>query len=164
LNEQLPPSQPAAATRPKTNIPALAKWALTIIGLALAGVILLPAVLLSVQDWVIAHNSKRAECLSNMKRIGIAIAMYADSHDGLIPRTFDDLRPYATNLDKLLICPSAKGRSHPSYQILLGGKKWNGSETIDAIVMTEPMSNHHGSGHNQLYGDGHVAWSNVEGP
>jgi hypothetical protein len=96
-----------------------------------------------------------------MKQIGLAIAMYADEHDGNIPRTFDDLRRYSPNLEKILVCPSAKDSKFPSYQILLGGKKWNTSETIDAIVMTEPMSNHGGSGHTQLYGDGHCSWSNL---
>ena len=165
MNERVPPGQPTAATnaatKPKTN---LAKWVLTIIGLILGGVILLPAILLSVQERIITHNSKRAECLSNMKQIGLAIAMYAGEHNGNIPRTFDDIRQYRPNLDKILVCPSTKDSRVPSYQILLGGKKWDSPETIDAIVMTEPMSNHHGAGHNQLYSDGHVAWSNIQAP
>jgi hypothetical protein len=94
-----------------------------------------------------------------MKQIGVAIDVYAKEHDGNIPRTFDDLRPYTTNLDKLLICPSAKDRSRPSYQIVLGGKKWNGDETIDTVVVTEPLSNHR-FGRWALYGDGHVSWVN----
>jgi prepilin-type processing-associated H-X9-DG protein len=95
--------------------------------------------------------------MSYLRQIGLAIDLYADEHGGKIPRVFDDLHPYATHLDKLLICPSAKDTNHPSYQILLGGRQWKSAETTNAIVVTEPLSNH-GSGRNALYGDGHVAW------
>jgi prepilin-type processing-associated H-X9-DG protein len=107
------------------------------------------------------EENHRVLCMNNMKQIGLAIGMYADAHDRNIPRTFDDLLPYATNLDKLLICPSAKDTRHPSYQILLGGKKWNSDETMDAIIVTEPLSNHR-SGRMALYGDGHVSWVSDE--
>ncbi|HTS19699.1 MAG TPA: hypothetical protein VMP11_19140 [Verrucomicrobiae bacterium] len=92
-----------------------------------------------------------------MKQIGLAIVVYAGYHDETIPKTFDDLRAYNPNLDKLLVCPSAKDTSHPSYQIVLGGKKWNTPETVDAIIMTERTGIHR-TGHNALYGDGHVEW------
>jgi prepilin-type processing-associated H-X9-DG protein len=131
------------------------RW-LAVIGLLLSCAYLSVAALLLVQDRML-NKSARADCASNMKRIGLAISMYADEHDGTIPKTFDDLRPYAPNLDKLLICPSAKDTSRPSYQILLGGKKWNSPGTIDAIVVTEPLGIHP-MGHNALYGDGHVEW------
>jgi hypothetical protein len=109
----------------------------------------------------IAHareGAHLAQCLNNEKQIGLAISMYADRHDGNIPRTFDDLQPYSTNLDKLLICPSAKDVSHPSYRIMLGGGKWQGDDP-DAIVLIESLSNHR-FGQNVLYDDGHVSWSN----
>jgi hypothetical protein len=102
--------------------------------------------------------ARLVQCLNNVKQIGVAIGMYADKHDGNIPQTFDDLRPYATNLDKLLVCPSAKNRSRPSYQIMLGGGKWQG-DNPDAIVVIESLSNHR-FGQNVLYDDGHVSWSN----
>jgi len=159
MNEQVPPDQPAAATKPKISVSAITKRALIITGLMLGGGILLLFVLLLVRERI-EGKSPRADCLSNMKQIGMAIAMYADEHDGYIPRAFDDLRRYRPNLDEILICPSVKNPKGPSYQILLGGKKWNTPETIDAVVMTEPMSNHRGAGHNQLYGDGHCSWSN----
>lgn len=107
------------------------------------------------------EKDHRAQCLNNMQQIGLAIGLYADSHDGNIPRQFDDLRPYAPNLDKLLICPSAKDKSHPSYQIVLGGEKWERWNTndnaIDAIVVAESTNDHRG-GYDALYNDGHVSW------
>jgi hypothetical protein len=95
--------------------------------------------------------------MSNLKQIGRTISMYANEHDGKIPEKLEDLRPYNANLDKILVCLSAKDRSKPSYQILLGGKQWNSAETSNTVVMTEALSNHR-TGRNALYGDNHGAW------
>ena len=99
----------------------------------------------------------KVRCASQLHQIGLAISLYADEHSGKIPQTFDDLHPYASDLDKLLICPSAKDTSTPNYQILAGGQKWSSLETTNVIVVTEPISNH-GDGRNALYGDGHMMW------
>src|SRR5579859_2605199 len=102
------------------------------------------------------EKAHRVMCMSNMHAFGLSIAMYSEEHEGRIPRDFGEVRQFYTS-DKALTCPSAKDRSRPSYEILLGGKKWNGPDTIDAIVMTESPLNHR-SGRNALYGDGHVSW------
>jgi hypothetical protein len=103
------------------------------------------------------ENERRVQCLNNMKQIGDAIDVYAKEHDGNIPEKFEDLRGYVPNLDKLLICPSAKDHSRPNYQIALSGKKWESEETMDTAIVTEPLSNHR-FGRWALYGDGHVSW------
>lgn len=107
------------------------------------------------------EKDRVVQCMNNMRQLRMAISLYADAHDGTIPRQFDDLRPYATNLDKSLICPSAKDKSHPSYQIELGGGKWGRWNTdnnaIDAIVVSE-STNDHRFGYNALYNDGHFSW------
>jgi hypothetical protein len=132
-------------------------------GQAIAGIItgtvslLLAMILPAVES--AREKDHIVQCMNNMMQIRMAISLYADAHDGNIPRQFDDLRPYATNLDKLLICPSAKDRSHPSYQITLGGGKWERWNTdpngIDAIVVTE-STNDHRIGYHVLYDDGHA--------
>jgi len=134
-----------------------------IVGLITGGVSLLLFAAMLLPALAGAREKDRlAQCLSNMKQIGLAIDMYAGTHDGNIPRTFDDLRPYATNLDKLLICPSAKDTSHPSYQIVLGGGKWQRyGDNPDAVVVTESTNDHPGWGGNVLYNDGHVSWVSV---
>ena len=92
---------------------------------------------------------------ANMNEIGLAIGVYADDHEGRIPREFNDLRQYLPRLDKALICPGARDTNHPSYKIVLGGKRWNTQETTNAIVVIETEMNHHGR-RNALYGDGRV--------
>ncbi|HXI85744.1 MAG TPA: DUF4190 domain-containing protein [Verrucomicrobiae bacterium] len=94
-------------------------------------------------------------CMNNLRQIGMATGLYSAEHDGFIPKEFNDLRPYNSNLDKLLICPSAKNTSNPSYRILLGGQKWNDQGIWKEIAVTELATNHR-FGYNALYGDGHV--------
>ncbi|MGA2139262.1 MAG: DUF4190 domain-containing protein [Verrucomicrobiia bacterium] len=132
---------------------AIAGLVLGGVGLTLIPVIIMAALLLPALNSAREH-ARRAQCMSNMKAFGFAIAMYADEHDGKIPRNFDEARKFYVS-DKILICPSAKDTNTPSYQILLGGKKWGSPETADVIVMTESLSNHR-LGRNALYGDGHV--------
>jgi prepilin-type processing-associated H-X9-DG protein len=104
---------------------------------------------------VAREKARTAMCMNNLKQIGIAISLYSAEHDGFIPKEFNDLRPYASNLDKLLICPSVKNTSNPSYRILLGGQKWNDQGIWKEIAVTELATNHR-FGSNALYGDGHV--------
>ncbi len=132
-----------------------------IAGIVLGGVglILIPlvaaAILIPSLNTAREH-AHRAQCMSNLKRIGLAVSMYAEEHDGMIPRKFDDLHQYATS-DKIFVCPSARNSTIPSYEIVLSGKKWNSPESIDSIVVTEPLANHR-VGCNSLYGDGHVEY------
>jgi prepilin-type processing-associated H-X9-DG protein len=100
---------------------------------------------------------RKVRCAAQLHQIGLSISLYAEEHSGKIPQTFDDLRPYASDLNKLLICPAAKDTSGPSYQILASGQKWSSLETTNTIIVTEPISNH-GTGRNALYGDGHIMW------
>jgi prepilin-type processing-associated H-X9-DG protein len=145
VNEQVPPTPTKVASRTTIRIFA-------VIGL-LIGTILL--VSLALPRFGPGRDTSEMRCLSNLHHIGLAIGLYADEHSGKIPQAFDDLRPYADNLDRLLICPSAKDNTTPSYQILLGGQKWGDQGTSKEIAVTELAKNHR-FGSNALYGDGHV--------
>jgi len=65
----------------------------------------------------VSAKAKQIKCASNMKQIGIAIAMYADDYNGLIPLTsyqtlntnemfLRSILPYAGNAEALRLCPS----------------------------------------------------------
>jgi type II secretory pathway pseudopilin PulG len=101
------------------------------------------------------EKARRVQCMNNLKIIGMAIDFYAEEHKGIVPRKFDDLWRYTSNLDNLLICPSAKDKSKPSYEITLGGREWKSIDLVDSVVVLESASDHR-SGRYALYGDGHV--------
>jgi prepilin-type N-terminal cleavage/methylation domain-containing protein/prepilin-type processing-associated H-X9-DG protein len=62
--------------------------------------------------------AKRTVCLSNMKQLGLGLAMYTDDYDGGMPETSHTsfmnpegcwvftLRPYLGNTDEIRICPA----------------------------------------------------------
>lgn len=59
--------------------------------------------------------ARRTHCVSNLRQIGLAIAMYQDAHSGEFPRTSHGapeevswiytLRPFLQNVDRVRICP-----------------------------------------------------------
>ncbi len=117
----------------------------------LAGM-LLPA--LSAARW----KARETLCFTQMKQLGLAVAIYSVDHEDKIPRTFTDLEPYLGSnpgLAKLLICPEAKDQTSPSYELFLGGEQWQGTGTVDQVVIAAMKLNHRGR-RNVLYGDGRV--------
>ncbi|MFQ3588586.1 MAG: DUF1559 domain-containing protein [Fimbriimonadaceae bacterium] len=84
-------------------------------------VVAIVAILASILFPVFAaakESAKRSVCASNMRQIGIALAMYTDDYDGRMPGTAHtspfhiegswifQLRPYVGNLDEIRICPA----------------------------------------------------------
>lgn len=60
-------------------------------------------------------SARQAQCASNLRQIGMALRLYADENDGLLPgiahlRVEDSwvfaLRPYLDNVNEIRICPS----------------------------------------------------------
>ena len=131
-----------------------------IAGIVLGGIGLVMIPVMSLALLLPALNAARekarvAVCMNNLKQIGMAISLYSAEHDSRIPKEFNDLRPYAANLDKLLICPGAKNTGSPSYRILLGGQKWDDQGIWKEIAVTE-LATDHRLGYKVWYGDGNV--------
>lgn len=124
-----------------------------IFGTALLAGMLLPALSAA------REKARTAVCFTHVKTLGLAIALYANEHDGKIPQTFEDLAAYAggeETLRKQLVCPSAQDQSHSSYELLQGGKAWQSD--AEAIVIREIERNHHG-GRIVLFGDAHAEFT-----
>jgi len=79
---------------------------------------LLMAILLPVLHRA-KRNARAGVCQSNLRQWGIVFKMYTDEHDGLLVRTKSEpawyypVREYYSNMDELLICPSATKPSNP---------------------------------------------------
>src|SRR5262249_16722503 len=97
------------------------------------------------------RGSNRVPSAENLSRIGMAILIYAQDHQGMTPSSLDEL-VVTTGLErKVLICPNGG-----SYQYFAPNPR-NSDLTGDiAIAMDHPAANPEGA--NVLFGDGHVEW------
>lgn len=126
-------------------------------------------------------QARKTRCSSNLRQIGLALQMYTDDSDGLLPLVYSTpsvdgppgivtvLNPYVKN-QELFRCPSdldakwqTEGTSYDyGLQLLTPGMP---AQSIDSPFNTEPSryvvvadfsSSWHTKGANRLYCDGHV--------
>lgn len=130
--------------------------ALAIVGLVAGGVSLLFIGYLYLHPLSQVERPERLRarvCQQNVRLISEAIDMYAQEHAGNIPQRLEDLRVYLPNLDKLLICQSAKDQTHYSYTLTGLTNVWGVSSRI--VILREIEPNHQGK-RVLLFDDGHV--------
>jgi prepilin-type processing-associated H-X9-DG protein len=136
------------------------------------------------------EKARRANCMSNLKQLGLAIAMYAEADpyhrcptDGDPPTLVGSLRLLSNVVSstRILRCPSdwraraefdfdgmvTTNISYSYVPNLIWQDHPDSIVALDRIYMTQKGSkwptigNHHDTGGNILYGDGHVAWTNA---
>jgi prepilin-type processing-associated H-X9-DG protein len=94
--------------------------------------------------------ARQAVCRSNLKQIGLALAMYANDYQGQFPPKLQDLFPdYVTDKD-LFECPQAPGVE--GYVYVTGLSFESGPTGIAAF----DRKGNHEDGRNVLFVDGHV--------
>src|SRR5665213_4345471 len=121
-------------------------------------------------------EAQRIKCASNLKNIGLAIQIYAESHHGHYPATFEELLVTSDLTPDTFVCPESNDDRAPgdtaadqashlrdghylSY-VYVGGKlTTSASNPASVVVAYEPLTNHHGDGINVLFADGHVEWT-----
>jgi hypothetical protein len=129
-----------------------------IAGLVLGGVgllVIIPAFLAALLLPALNQarfKARQAACVNNVKQIGLGCAMYADEHNGTLPRKIDDLKPYITSTN-IFVCPQARDMSRYSYAFVGVTNKWE--EDPNLVILREIEPNHHGK-RTVLFDDGHV--------
>ncbi|HVM61736.1 MAG TPA: DUF1559 domain-containing protein [Verrucomicrobiae bacterium] len=155
---------------------------LTLLIIAILSAMLLPALMQP------REKARRANCLSNLKQLGLAISMYAQENGGRCPADsssptlLGSLQLLSNSIGsvKILWCPSDhhihytaepgfpdltnNNLSYSYVPNLTWGDRPDSIVALDRIYATTsgsqwPISgNHGGGGGNVLFGDGHVAW------
>ncbi len=95
----------------------------------------------------IQESGKRIKCLQNLRQIGIALQMYQEDYDGLMPRTTDLSKPvgnYITSGNALsfFICPSDQREPKKSEREQHGSYYSNDkllSNKLQDIISNEPL-------------------------
>lgn len=100
------------------------------------------------------EKAREANCVSNLKQIGLACHLYADKHGGKFPDNLNQLVGEYLPSEKLLRCPSSPNQAAISYGYCQGYTPKN----IYRILAFDVDGNHRGGGRNVLFCDGHVEW------
>jgi prepilin-type processing-associated H-X9-DG protein len=103
------------------------------------------------------EKARRANELSNLKQVGLGMAMFAEAHQGQLPNSLDDMLGSVITSDRVFIDPSSGQR----LAYLGAGRRWQ-SEGADLVLAHSP-TDHNGNGRNVLFTDGHVAFMSEAG-
>lgn len=136
---------------------------------------ILAAMLLPVLG-VAREKARRISCAGNLKQLGMAIMMYADDHNGVLPAPlwasdFNEMlnEKYVEDLNAF-VCPTAEGPSgHGTYYGYRGkGKSFSDGNSSTTQLMKDNTYNHTEKNDareyyiNYLYMDGHVDSTLIE--
>jgi prepilin-type processing-associated H-X9-DG protein len=121
------------------------------------------------------ETANRVKCQRNLRQIGTAITLYANTNQGAYP---PDLGTLAKTMDvalEVFCCPSA-GTQPPANSTPDQAAKWvnQNSDYIyigatmktgaapELVVAYEKDADHGGDGINMLFADGHVEFNNLQ--
>ncbi len=128
----------------------------------LAVVLAVAAVLIMVFAPVIRHVNQRhmrVECDSNLKKIGVALYMYANRNDGRFPPSLKTLYEEKYLSDKnIMNCPASRpvGTIDDPDYVYVPDLSVKTSENMPMVYDKE--GNHVAPGRNVLFLDGEIVW------
>lgn len=74
-------------------------------------------------------QQKQTECISNAKQIMIALTMFADDHQQMLPDELTQLAADGYLAADILVCPAAKKGESCTYEFLAAGKNLSKQKT-----------------------------------
>ena len=145
---------------------------MAIAGLVLGGVGILLSIL-SIAVLLPSLNrarefAYRAQCASNLHRIGLAMLLYRNENQQQFPPDLTTLWKTQQLDAKVFICPSSsdtpaaspaqlESGGHCSYKYLYPGPH-NGNPDSTTVILYDNDPNHKAAGTNMLFGDGSAMW------
>jgi prepilin-type processing-associated H-X9-DG protein len=117
---------------------------------AVVGVLLLLAAMLLPALSSSRERARTANSMSNLRQIGLGLAMFADQHGGQLPPTVDELVPNLISDGRVLLDP----QSGEKFVYVGAGRTWQDGGG-DNVIAYSPIDR---NGRNVLYSDGHVQW------
>ena len=140
--------------------------ALWVTGLFALGIVLLASLQLpAIRRQAVEQKAKaldQAKCWSNLRQIGLAAVIYAETNDGQLPPDLATI--YLTQDIQLgsFVCPHSNALPANDLPLTLGqtcSYLWLGhSAEPKAVVAVELLENHDGDGGNVLHADASVKW------
>lgn len=97
------------------------------------------------------EEAREVTSRSNLKQIGLGLAIYANDHDGLYPQSLDDLYPNYVTDRRLLVSPSTGRR----YRYISSRRVNEGPQSVIAFEDVDGDAR----GTNLLFADGHVEFN-----
>ena len=104
-------------------------------------------------------EARKAVCKSNLKQIGLTLAMYANDYDHF-PQTLDQLIPDYLPEEGVLHCPSDGDKPMMGYiyRDRARGKKIDEIDAPERYPVVYDTPGNHTGGRNVVFADGHVEW------
>ena len=140
----------------------MAKWVFIVLVIITVGVFFFPYI--QAPD---TANPKYANCVNNLRTIGLMLDLYANDNNDLLPPNFETLAAQNYPLEpKVFFCPES-GNKPPKqlsqmnwdkidyYYVQFPGAKWGGPDANDCIVVLDCAGNHRNCGY-VLFANGQV--------
>lgn len=151
----------------------MAKRAITLLELLIVAAIV-GAIVLSLSPLIRStrERARRHDCADNLRRIVIALHIYAVDNGGNFPEDLSALHPKYIDDVKVFICPSdvdasdiaGDGSDIDVTTSYLYSRGWNEKDPLDTILACDKNdifgkdTNHRGKGGNVAYLSGEVKW------
>ncbi len=108
-------------------------------------------------------RSQRFACAENLRKISLALHLYAAEHNDSFPASMGELYPRYVGSEKVFDCPAsgkAGNKQEPDYKYFFGLTE---SSPPREVIVEDLGGNHSGLAKNRLRIDGSIEWTDAKG-